>query len=111
MKNVSQLLLHIIVLMDLPINSGSEKYYPYLAPVNLSATYNFILQAIGDKLGMEVANAGTKTNMKKILAPITTVNDKPLMATIVIHQMVCIGDSAKVKQSHALNFDVADIAL
>jgi predicted aspartyl protease len=57
--------------------SGSEGYYPDLALVDLGASYNFISQAVVDRLGLEVAK-------KRKPLPITTFNGDPLRATAVV---------------------------
>ncbi len=45
-----------------------------------------------------------------MLPPITMVNSKPLLATIVKRQFVRMRDGAGTKRSHAINFVVADIS-
>jgi hypothetical protein len=49
-------------------------------------------------------------NKKKMLLPITTVNGEPLRTTAVVRKMVRMRNGAGAKQSHAINFVVADIA-
>jgi hypothetical protein len=49
-KDALLLLLHILVLVDLHKYLSSRLCYPYLALVDLRATYNFISQSIVDKL-------------------------------------------------------------
>jgi hypothetical protein len=68
----------------------------------LSGTYNFISQTVADQLSLEAA-------VKQKLLPITTINGEPLHAIPVIHNIVCMWDSTMTKQSHAINFVVADI--
>ncbi len=101
---------HLIVPVDLRIGSGNEKYYLYSALVDSGATYNFISQAVADKLGLEAAKAGKRKKKKEMPPPITIVNGEPLRATAVVRQMVHMQDSAGAKRSHAINFVVADIA-
>ncbi len=101
---------YLIVLVDLYKCSGSKGYYPSLALVDSSATYNFIFKSIADKLGLEAVKAGKSKVKKKALPPITTVNGEPLRATAVIRQMVWMRNSAGTKQSHVINFVIADIA-
>jgi hypothetical protein len=109
-EDVSQPPPHLMVPIDLHAGSGGEKYYPYLALVNLGATYNFVSQAVADRLSLEAAKAGKRKKKKKMLPPITTVNGEPLRATVVVRQMVRMQDSAGAKRNHAINFVVADIA-
>jgi hypothetical protein len=70
----------------------------------LGAIYNFIPQARADQLGLEAAQK------RKPPLPIATVNGKQLHATAVIRQIVHMQDSAETKQSHAINFVIANIA-
>ncbi len=94
---------HITVLVDLPKGSGGKGYYSYLALVDSGATYNFISQAIADHLGLEAAR-------KQKPPHIATFNGKPLRAIAVVRQMVRMQDSARVKQSHTINFVITDIS-
>jgi hypothetical protein len=100
----------LIVPVDLRKGPGGEGYYPYSALVDLGATYNFISQAVADRLGLEALRAGRRKKQKKLPPLITTVNGETLRATTVVRQMVRMRDSAGTKQSHAINFVVADIA-
>ncbi len=101
---------HLMVPVDLCKGSGSEGYYPYSALVDLSTTYNFISQAVADRLGLEAVRAGRRKKQKKLPPPITIVNGETLRATTVVRQMVQMRDSAGMKRSHAINFVVANIA-
>jgi hypothetical protein len=101
---------HFIVPVDLRKGSGGEGYYPYSALVESGDTYNFISQAVADRLSLEADRAGRRKKQKKLPPQITTVNGETLRATAVVHQMVRLCDSAGTKQSHAINFVVADIA-
>ncbi len=94
---------HLMVPVDLRKGLGGEGYYPYSALVDSGATYNFITQAVADRLGLEAAR-------KRKPPPIATVNGKPLRATAVICQMVRMRDSAGAKWSHVIKFVVADIS-
>ncbi len=96
--------------VDLRKGSGGEGYYPYSVLVDLGATYNFISQAVADRLGLEAVRAGWRKKQKKLPPPITTVNGETLRATVVVRQMVWMRDSTGMKRSHAINFVVADIA-
>ncbi len=96
---------HLMVPVDLCKGSGGEGYYPYSALVDLGATYNFISQAVADRLGLEAVRAGRRKKQKKLPLPIITVNGETLRATVVRMR-----DSAGMKRSHATNFVVADIA-
>jgi hypothetical protein len=99
-----------MVPVDLCKGSGGEGYYPYSALVDLGATYNFISQAVADRLGLEAVRAGRRKKQKKLLPPITTVNGETLRTTAVVRQMVQMCNSTGTKRSHAINFVVADIA-
>jgi hypothetical protein len=99
-----------MVPVDLRKGSGGKGYYPYSALVDLGATYNFISQAVADRLSLEAVRAGRRKKQKKLPLPIITVNGETLRATAVVRQMVRMRDSAGTKQSHAINFVVADIA-
>jgi hypothetical protein len=101
---------HLMVPVDLRKGSGGEGYYPYSAPVDSGATYNFISQAVADRLSLEAVRAGRRKKQKKLLPPITTVNGETLHATAVVRQMVRMRNSVRTKRSHAINFVVADIA-
>ncbi len=94
---------HLIILVDLRKGSGGEGHYPYSALVDSGATYNFIFQAVADRLGLKAAR-------KRKPPPIATVNGEPLRATAIVRQMVRMLDSAGAKRSHASNFVVADIS-
>ncbi len=109
-EDVLQSLPHLMVPVDLCIGSGDKKYYPYLALVSSGATYNFISQAVADRLGLEVAKAGKRKKKKKMLSPITLDNDEPQRATAVVHQMVHMRDTAGAKRSYEINFVVTNIA-
>jgi predicted aspartyl protease len=99
-----------MVPVDLRKGSGGEGYYPYSALVHSGATYNFISQAVADRLGLEAVRAGRRKKQKKLPPPITTVNGETLRATAVVRQMVRIRNSARTKRSHAINIVVANIA-
>ncbi len=101
---------HLMVPVDLRKGSGGEGYYYYSALVNSGATYNFISQAVADRLSLEAVRAGRRKKQKKLPPPITTVNGETLCATTVVRQMVRLRDSAGTKRSHAINFVVANIA-
>ncbi len=73
-KDVLQPLQHLMMPVDFCAGSSGKKYYPYLALIDLDATYNFISQAVADKLSLEVATAGKKKKKKKMLPSIITVN-------------------------------------
>jgi predicted aspartyl protease len=59
-------------------------YYLYSTLVDSGATYNFISQAVADKLGLEAAKAGKRKKKEKMPLPITTVNGEPLHTTAVV---------------------------
>jgi hypothetical protein len=69
-----------MVPVDLPKGSGGEGYYPYSALLDLGATYNFITQAMADRLDLEAAKAGKRKKQWKLPPPTTTVNSEPLCA-------------------------------
>jgi hypothetical protein len=99
-----------MVPVDLRKGPGGEGYYPYLALVNLGATYNFITQSVMDKLRFEAVWARRSKVKKKAPPSITRVNSELLRATTVVQQTVQIRDSVKTKQGHVINFIVTDIA-
>jgi hypothetical protein len=101
---------HLKVPVELRKGLSGKGFYPYLAPVDSGATYHFMFQSILDKLGLEAVKAGRSKVKKKAPSPITMVNNGPLHSTRVVRQMVQISESAVTKQSHAINFVVADIA-
>jgi hypothetical protein len=69
-----------MVPLDLRKGSGGKGYYPYSALVNSGATYNFISQAVADRLCLEAVRAGRRKKQKKLPPLITTVNGEPLCA-------------------------------
>ncbi len=93
-----------MVPVNLRKGSGGEGYYPYSALVDSGATYNFISQVVADQLGPEAVRK------HKPPPPIAAVNGEPICTTAIIRQIVLMRDSARAKQSHTINFVVADIA-
>jgi hypothetical protein len=47
-----------MVLVDIRKGKESNSFIPYLALVDLGATYNFVSQAVADSVGMRPAKAG-----------------------------------------------------
>lgn len=101
--------LHLMALRDIRKVSCHKGYYPFPALISSGATYNYISQTIVDKLNLEVANAGKKKK-NEIPPPVTAVNSEPLCPTVVVRHKVQMSDSTGVKQSHAINFIIANIA-
>jgi predicted aspartyl protease len=81
-----------------------------MALIDSGATYNFISQAIANRLGLEPARSGRRKRNTKKPPLIATVNGAPLCTTSIVRKVVRMRDSAGTKRSHAINFVVADIA-
>ncbi len=64
--------------------------------------YNFISEAVADRLGLET--------VRKRPPLIVTVNSEPLCTTTIVRQIVCMLDSVTMKRSYSINFIVANIA-
>jgi hypothetical protein len=54
--------------------------------------------------------AGRKKKRRKLPPLITTVNVETLRATAVVRQIVQMRNSARAKQSHAINIVIAEVA-
>jgi hypothetical protein len=99
-----------MVAVDLRMGSEYERYRHFTVLVDLGATYNFISQAVADRLGLQPARDGRR--WKRTLRqppPTASVNGKLLCATAHVQEMVHMRDSAGVKCLHAVNFVVANI--
>jgi hypothetical protein len=99
-----------MVAVDHRKGSEGERYHHFAALVDSGATYNFISQAVADRLGLQLALSGRRRRRAVRQPPlVAAVNGESLRTTAVVREMVRMRDSAGVKRSHAVNFVVADI--
>jgi hypothetical protein len=99
-----------MVAVDLRKGSEGERYHHFAALVDSGATYNFILQAVADRLGLQPARSGRRWRRAVRQPPlVAAINSELLLTTAIVREMVRMCDSAGVKCSHAVNFVVADI--
>jgi hypothetical protein len=57
-KEEEEALLHLIVLVHLRNGKESNSFLPFAALVDLGAMYNFVSQAVADRVRMHPARAG-----------------------------------------------------
>ncbi len=101
---------HLMVAVDLRKGSEGERYHHFAALVDSGATYNFISQAVADRLGLQPARSGRRWRRAVRQPPlVAAVNGKLLRTTAVVRQIVRMCDSAGVKRTHVVNFVIAYI--
>ncbi len=101
---------YFIVAVDLRKGSEGKRYHHFAALVDLGAIYNFISQAVADRLGLQLARSGRRRRRAVRQPPlVTAVNGESLRTIAVVREMVRMRDSAGVKRSHAVHFVVAVI--
>jgi hypothetical protein len=96
-----------MVVIDLWKGSKGKRYHYFVALADLGTTYNIILQAVANQLGLQPTRSGRRRRRAVRQPPlVAAINSESLHTTAIVLKMVRMREGARVKRSHAVNLSL-----